>query len=201
MSGRGRRDLAPEEAALWQKVIASVTPLHVRATPRKLPPEPVATPAPKPIPRPSRAPIDVPIGKLVPTRPARPAITLSSPMPDTHERRTLDASWDRRLSRGLVAPESSIDLHGHNLHAAYDRLDAGLAQAIAHGDRVLLLVTGKPPRPESERPHARGAIRAAVGDWLAASRHSDRIAAVRQAHPRHGGAGALYIVLRRPRSA
>jgi len=200
MSGRGRRDLAPEEAALWQKVIASVTPLHVRAAPKRLPPEPAPAPVPQPVARPARTPLAVPIGKLVPSRPARPAITLSTPMPDTHERRTLDASWDRRLSRGLVAPESSIDLHGHNLHAAYDRLDAGLAQAIAQGDRVLLLVTGKPPRPESERPHARGAIRAAVGDWLAASRHSDKIAAVRQAHPRHGGAGALYIVLRRPRS-
>ncbi|MET3712592.1 DNA-nicking Smr family endonuclease [Sphingomonas trueperi] len=199
MSGRGRRDLAPEEAALWQKVIASVTPLHVRTAPRRLPPEPA--PAPQPVARPVRTPLAIPIGKLTPTRPARSAITLSTPMPDTHERRTLDASWDRRLSRGLVAPESSIDLHGHNLHAAYDRLDAGLAQAIAQGDRVLLLVTGKPPRPESERPHARGAIRAAVGDWLAASRHSDKIAAVRQAHPRHGGAGALYIVLRRPRSS
>jgi DNA-nicking Smr family endonuclease len=200
MSGRGRRSLAPEEAALWQKVIQSVTPLHARALPSTLPPEPAPAPAPDPRPRPAPRPLVVPVGKLAPARPARPPITLTTPMPDTHERRTLDASWDRRLSRGLVAPESAIDLHGHNLHAAYDRLDAGLAQAIAQGDRVLLLITGKPPRPESERPHARGAIRAAVGDWLAASRHADRIAAVRQAHPRHGGAGALYIVLRRPRS-
>lgn len=197
MSGRGRRTLAPEEAALWQKVIQSVTPLHVRAAPKTVPPAPEPAPSLVATPMPRR--LDVPTGKLVSSRPARPAITLSTPLPDTHERRTLDASWDRRLSRGLVAPESSIDLHGHNLHAAYDRLDAGLAQAIAQGDRVLLLITGKPPRPESERPHARGAIRAAVGDWLAASRHADRIAAVRQAHPRHGGAGALYIVLRRPR--
>ncbi len=45
----------------------------------------------------------------------------------------------------------------------------------------------------------RGASRAAGGDWLAASRHADQIAAVRNAHPRHGGAGALYIVLRRRR--
>ena len=65
----------------------------------------------------------------------------------------------------------------------------------------MLLITGKPPRPDSERPHARGAIREAVGDWLASSRHADRIAAVRNAHPRHGGQGALYIVLRRPKSA
>lgn len=111
---------------------------------------------------------------------------------------TLDGSWDRRLSRGLAQPDATLDLHGHTLHSAHALLDQGLARALAQGARVLLLVTGRPPRPESERPHARGAIRAAVADWLAASRHADRIAAVRNAHPRHGGAGALYIVLRRP---
>lgn len=110
---------------------------------------------------------------------------------------TLDGSWDRRLSRGLVAPDSMVDLHGHNLATAYDLLDRRLEQAIGSGARLMLLVTGKPPGPD--RPAKRGAIRAAVGDWLHASRHSGRIAAVRNAHPRHGGAGALYIVLRRPR--
>lgn len=112
--------------------------------------------------------------------------------------RTLDASWDRRLARGIAAPDATVDLHGHTLTSAHALLDAALAAAIARGDRLVLLVTGKPPRPESERPHARGAIRAAVADWLAASRHADAIAAVRPAAPRHGGAGALYIVLRRP---
>jgi DNA-nicking Smr family endonuclease len=108
---------------------------------------------------------------------------------------TLDGSWDRRLSRGLVQPDLAVDLHGHTLDSAYRTLDQGLEQAIARGARVLLLVTGKPRDPSS----GRGAIRAAVGDWIAASRHADRIAAVRGAHPRHGGTGALYIVLRRPR--
>ncbi|MEN2785550.1 Smr/MutS family protein [Sphingomonas qilianensis] len=110
---------------------------------------------------------------------------------------TLDGSWDKKLARGLVSPDRSIDLHGHNLSTAYATLDGALEQSIRMGDRVVLLVTGKPPRPESERPHARGAIRAAIGDWLAGSRHASAIAAVRNAHPRHGGAGALYIVLRR----
>jgi DNA-nicking Smr family endonuclease len=110
---------------------------------------------------------------------------------------TLDGSWDRRLSRGLVSPDSMLDLHGHNLATAYDLLDRRLEQAIESGARLMLLVTGKPPG--TERPAKRGAIRAAVGDWLQASRHSGRIAAVRNAHPRHGGSGALYIVLRRPR--
>lgn len=110
---------------------------------------------------------------------------------------TLDASWDRRLARGLVQPDFTLDLHGHNLATAYELLDRRLEQALREGARLLLLVTGKPPGPE--RPVKRGAIRAAIGDWLAASRHSSRIAAVRNAHPRHGGLGALYIVLRRRR--
>ncbi|KQN19518.1 DNA mismatch repair protein MutS [Sphingomonas sp. Leaf33] len=121
------------------------------------------------------------------------------PAPKPIDAATLDASWDRRLSRGLVSPDRSVDLHGLGLQGAYTLLDETLARAIATGDRVVLLVTGKPPPRESERPHARGAIRAAVGDWLAASRHGDRIAAVRGAHPRHGGNGAIYIILKRPR--
>jgi DNA-nicking Smr family endonuclease len=181
--------MTPDERALWARVIATVTPIVREPVPAKAllpkPPVPIACepvtvtrvkgrvpPAPVPKPRPIPPPTD-----------------------------TLDASWDRRLGRGLVAPESAIDLHGHTLSSAHARLDRGLEAAIARGDRVLLLITGKPPRPESERPHARGAIRAAVGDWLAASRHGDRIAAVRNAHPRHGGLGALYIVLKRHRSA
>nr|WP_231420270.1 MULTISPECIES: Smr/MutS family protein [unclassified Sphingomonas] len=128
-------------------------------------------------------------GKPVVARPAAKPITAN----------TLDGGWDKRLTRGVVSPDSSIDLHGHTLASAHALLDVGLGRAIARGDRVLLLVTGKPPRPESERPHARGAIRSAVADWLAGSRHADSIAAVRGAHPRHGGQGALYIVLRRGR--
>lgn len=174
---------------MWQRVVASVTPI-ARATP--VPPAPVV-----PFVAPATVAAPVPAKKVkgrVPP-PRQPA-----PPPPKPPRDTLDGGWDRRLSRGLVAPESSIDLHGHTLASAHALLDQGLDRAVARGDRVLLLITGKPPRPESERPHARGAIRAAVGDWLAASRHADSIAAVRGAHPRHGGQGALYIILRRFRS-
>jgi DNA-nicking Smr family endonuclease len=97
-----------------------------------------------------------------------------------------------------VQPDLTVDLHGHNLATAYDLLDRRLDDAVSSGARLLLLVTGKPPQGE-RRPAQRGAIRAAVGDWLAASRHAGDIAAVRGAHRRHGGAGALYIILRRAR--
>lgn len=182
--------MTAEEGALWARVIATVTPIRKDAA------------------RPSVRPASSGEGVgAIALRPAPAARPQPNPSPKGEGLKkapgpaTLDGSWDRRLSRGLVAPESSIDLHGHTLSSAHAMLDDGLTRAVARGDRVLLLITGKPPRPESERPHARGAIRAAVGDWLAASRHADRIAAVRNAHPRHGGQGALYIVLRRERAA
>ncbi len=188
------RRLAPEEAALWKRVIETVKPIA---------PVKAAAVEAEPKPLPFRGGIGV--GPVSLTEPKVKRIgPTPSPSPKgegSKEDATLDGTWDRRLSRGLIAPESAIDLHGHNLASAYDRLDKGLEQALAQGDRVLLLITGKPPAPESERPHSRGAIRAAVGDWLKASRFADRIAAVRGAHPRHGGAGALYIVLRRAKPA
>ncbi|MEZ0495200.1 Smr/MutS family protein [Sphingomonas sp. IW22] len=181
----GRR-LGPEEAALWARVVATVQPLPGRSRPAP-PPAPVAAPPAAAPAKPSRAVPPLPRAKALPKPALRPIGV------------DLDGGWEKRLSRGLVAPEASLDLHGHTLTSAHAMLDAGLSRAIARGDRVLLLVTGKPPRPEAERPYARGAIRAAVADWIAASRHAERIAAIRQAHPRHGGTGALYIVFRRAR--
>lgn len=172
------RRLTAEERALWRKVVETVQPLEGRAPPAA---SPASEPEPKTV---ARA---VPV-KSVPTAPSR------AKGPGT----TLDAGWDRRLSRGLVPPDRTIDLHGHNLATAYALIDARLEAAIAAGDRLVLLITGKPPT-DDRRPVARGAIRAAVGDWLAASRHAGDIAAVRGAHPRHGGSGALYLVLRRKR--
>jgi DNA-nicking Smr family endonuclease len=172
--------------------MASVRPLRAVA------PAPVQTAVPAaPVSVKALAPVAraKPVKSHVPARPVvlRPAAKVARPGV------TLDGGWDRRLTKGAVAPDDMIDLHGHTLASAHAMLDARLGQAVARGDRVVLLVTGKPPRPESERPHARGAIRAAVADWLASSRHAGQIAAVRGAHPRHGGAGALYIILRRAR--
>ena len=193
------RSLDAEEQRLWGAVMATVRPL--RAIPSPLPRAPLAAACPAPT---ERVPAKVTaagaplvVAAVGSQRRHRSPVTVT--LPAASAANTLDGGWDKRLSRGMVAPDASIDLHGHTLASAHAMLDAGLARSIARGDRVLLLVTGKPPRPESERPHARGAIRAAVSDWLAASRHADAIAAVRGAHPRHGGQGALYIVLRRSR--
>jgi len=112
---------------------------------------------------------------------------------------TLDDSWERRIMTGTLNPEISIDLHGHTLESAHRRLNQTLSAAVAAGVRVLLIVTGN-PRPrghDATGSKGRGAIRAEIGDWLALSGHAEDIASVRTAHPRHGGRGALYVILRR----
>ncbi len=174
--------LDPEGQALWRRVADTVRPLKGRKAAK------LATP-PAPDPQPAR-PIPPPAAARPSPRPGVPG-------------ETLDGGWDRRLRRGMVAPDLTIDLHGHTLATAHARLEATLASAVTRQARLVLLVTGRPPRPGGERVDGRpvrGAIRASIEDWLRHSAHSGRIAAVRSAHPRHGGAGALYLVLRRDRA-
>jgi DNA-nicking Smr family endonuclease len=159
----GRR-LSPEEAKLWRQVAGSV-----RAY-RELEPIETASVA---------APPSLNSSKHRIASSAVPVVARSAIPPKPHAANTLDGNWDRRLSRGLIHADRTIDLHGCGLAQAYARLNQALALSIAAGDRVILV------------------IRASVGDWLAASGHASSIAAIRGAHPRHGGAGALYIILRR----
>lgn len=113
---------------------------------------------------------------------------------------TLDAGWDKKLAKGMVSPDRVIDLHGDTLDTAHARLDFALRDAVLCGERLILLVTGKPARDNPRLPPtSRGVIRASISDWLSSSSHASKIAAVRNAHPRHGGAGALYVILRRSR--
>ena len=171
------RPLSPDEAELWARVTATITPLsrnqnesHTAVKQAESPP------AQRPGPRPTRE-----LPKPAPER----------PKPGT----TLDSTWDRKLRTGAVEPDRVVDLHGMNLDSAWRAIDRALEQAVNREERVVLLITGH-HRP-GDPPVERGKIRAAVHDWLAASRHAPRIAAVRGASRRHGGGGSLYLVLRR----
>ena len=185
-----RRRLSPEEKALWQKLTQTVTPLR-RAKPP--PDEPVEAPLPmKPA---DEAPAGRRVkGRVPPMRPAAPPPPQPAPGPAA----MLDGSWEKRIRSGQLTPDISVDLHGLNLAAAHLRLERLLDEAMWNGWRVLLVITGK-PRPTSlpGDTRRRGAIRAEIGDWLARSAHASHVASVRRAHPRHGGEGALYIILRR----
>ncbi len=183
------RGLSPEEAALWEKVAKTVKPLHARKVSSPAPltsgkAAETATPA-------ARTP--TPVGPREKPR----TVTAQTPL-QTKAPHGLDSHWERRLSRTSTEPDFTLDLHGHNLDQAYNRLNAGLIQAKAMKARLVLVVTGKPrPVDAADRGSKRGAIRAKILDWLAAGQHASDIAAIRNAHRRHGGEGALYIVLKR----
>lgn len=172
------RSLSPDEAALWSKVAATIRPLSRDKI------ETVDAETSQEFNSKRRQPATA-------NRTLSVAVSPAAKGPGT----TLDGGWDRRLRAGAVEPDRVLDLHGMSLDTAWRAIDGALDLAIARGERVLLLVTGhhRPGAPPVER----GRIRAAVHDWLAASRHAPRIAAVRGAHRRHGGGGSLYIILRR----
>ena len=197
-----KRTLTPEEAALWKRVAETVRPLR-RVPPRHgegdHPQAGGGAQAGKPA-----------LASLGSAAPAPPPPLRGGPPPRAGEelRRarpnepgTLDSTWDRKLGKGVLQPDFTLDLHGHTLDSAHSRLEHGLTQALAQGARVLLLITGKSRAAEdiNARGQRRGAIRAKFVDWLANGPHASKIAAIRPAHPRHGGAGAVYIVLKRPR--
>jgi DNA-nicking Smr family endonuclease len=177
----GRR-LRADEAALWSRVAATVKPISKRAS-AALPP--LQPPSPT-----QRTPV-----------PAEPGAFAPKPKASKSSANTLDGGWDRRLAQGRASPDVTLDLHGYTLAAAHIRLESGLEDAVRSGARVMLLITGKPPAPQRDGQASprRGLIRASVADWLASSRYHIDIAAIRNAHPRHGGQGALYIIFRRAR--
>ena len=187
------RGLSGEEQAAWAKLAASVEPLEGRT---------VALAAPM-----QTAEVSKPTVKAAPPKkrvpPTPPKRTPSAPLPRVARRignSTLDSQWDRKLKAGSIAPDYTLDLHDHFLDAAHERLDSGMHQARAMGARLVLVITGRPrPVEAADRGSKRGVIRAKFLDWLAAGDHADAIAAIRKAHRRHGGEGALYVVLRRMR--
>lgn len=179
------RRLGPDEKTLWGKVIATVKPLHaVKAKIDTLPPFP------------SSVAEKGGASPQAPRRPDRPGPGPGLGPKGEGLKAGLDGHWDRHIHRGGIVPDISIDLHDASLSRAYARLDGALEQAIAQRLKVILLVTGKPRAHDRASGEGRGAIAAVVRDWLAASRHARHISAVRNAHPRHGGAGALYIILK-----
>lgn len=175
------RRLDSQEKELWDRVIATVQPIHSAKIEAKAIPQSPARQHPAAV----KASTSTAARKL-PVKKAAPALP-----------NNLDGHWERRINKGAMVPDISVDLHGSGLSGAYARLDGALEQAIAQKFKIILLVTGKSRSHDRTSGEGRGAIASVVLDWLAASRHARHITAVKSAHPRHGGTGALYIILKR----
>ncbi len=115
----------------------------------------------------------------------------------------VDGNTAERLKRGALEPEARLDLHGLTEAAAHRTLITFLHGAAARHLRLVLIVTGNvrsEPDPFDlgfgSRP--RGVLARMTPRWLKEPELARFVADIRSAHRKHGGAGALYVYLRKP---
>ena len=106
----------------------------------------------------------------------------------------LDRRKAERLRRGKLPIEATLDLHGLRQAEAHRRLERFLAESQAAGKRCVIVVTGKGVHKDQG-----GVLRAAVPRWLNEAPNRARVLSFDYAQQKHGGTGALYILLRRRR--
>jgi len=133
----------------------------------------------------------------------QPKVGLAKPAPKKTQSALpgVDGHTGERLKRGVIAPDSKLDLHGLTENAAHRVLWSFLQTAHGRGDRLVLVVTGKGARASAEafdlEPRSRGVLKTMVPRWLGEPQFARLIAELRGAHRRHGGDGALYVYLRK----
>ncbi|HWV97746.1 MAG TPA: Smr/MutS family protein [Xanthobacteraceae bacterium] len=184
-----RRLLSEDERALWDSVTKQTKPLRKKAriavaegetaaaaarTMKSTKPTASAT-HPSSVPTPAR-------------RPNQPSVPPLAPL-GRRER--------SHLSRGRLEIDARLDLHGMTQARAHRALLHFLQRASGDGLRFVLIVTGKgrTAGPESER----GVLRRQVPEWLSLPEFRVFVVGFEQAHIGHGGAGALYVRVRRAR--
>jgi len=176
-----KRKVSRTEAELWRAATRETRPLAGRAPPAPLPPAERKEPPP-------------------PRRPAAPAAPRppSPPLPELERGATVgvDRRQVERLRRGRLPIEARIDLHGMTQETARRSLDAFIGAAAAAGKRCVLVITGK---GVGRGGAGAGVLRENAPRWLNLPPNRARVLAFDHAQPRDGGAGALYVLLRRPR--
>ena len=175
-----------KDVDLFRDAMAGVTPLKKGAGAVR-----PAAPAP-------RTEQPAPPQESVPVAPGPATLGPSSLGPSIVQ--PFDREVGRALSKGKRAPDASLDLHGMTLVAAEKAVSRFLAESSGQNLRLVLIVTGKGTRLEGGRVFG-GRIRAEFPGWLERADNRSVVAGVRAAHPRHGGSGAFYVLLRRRSSA
>jgi DNA-nicking Smr family endonuclease len=168
------------EARLFDAAMKDVVPL---APPKRKPAQP------KPV---ERKDADA---KLAIARPVKPSAPPAAPRPlaagaaiDTDTRTML------RLKRGRIRPEGRLDLHGMTQDAAHRALGGFIVHARNAGRRCVIVITGTGRGREGA-----GVLREQVPKWLSTPPLRDGVIGFAAAQPTDGGAGALYVLLRRHR--
>lgn len=108
-------------------------------------------------------------------------------------------SW-LRLKRGQYPIEAKLDLHGLTQAQAHGTLARFLKASVERGRRCVLIVTGKGLGSRDAPAGGEGVLRRAVPRWLNGPELRPLVVALAEARPEHGGAGALYVLLKRRRA-
>ncbi|MEX1035116.1 MAG: Smr/MutS family protein [Sneathiella sp.] len=132
--------------------------------------------------------------------------THNSPTPSLRQNVPgLDRRSAERLRKGRMEIDGRIDLHGLTRAEAHRRLRSFISAAQIQGKRCVLVITGKGSSKQKTddapfmAPEKTGILREAVPKWLMAADLRHLVIDIRNAQPKHGGSGALYVLLRRSR--
>lgn len=200
MTRKRPRTLSAEDRKLWSAVTRTVT----AARPQKPKNDPAPAPDrhhPKPKHKQSFEVSDFRIGEA-----AASAMLGSQPAPSVSERLAhapvrMDHGTHKKMLRGKLKPEARIDLHGMTLAQAHPVLTRFILDAYDDGLRLVLVITGKGKDRDDPGPIPirRGVLKHQVPNWLHMPPLGRVVLDIREAHIRHGGAGAYYVYLRRAR--
>ena len=179
MSARRGRQLSDEDRIVWAKVASTAKPLKGKA----LQPAVAKAPAEEAI----EAPVAEAKGKPIVASATKPAT--AHPRPPIHH---FDQQTREKLGKGRLSIDARVDLHGMTQSEAHGLLLSFLQRAHAGGLRYVLVITGKGASFGSE-----GALKRAVPAWLSTPLFRPLVSGHDHAVRQHGGAGAIYVRLRR----
>ncbi|MET0435991.1 MAG: Smr/MutS family protein [Devosia sp.] len=193
MSKRDPRRL-PHDFHLWTSVSATVEPLRRKGLLKlghgTLPiPEPEPAPAIKAPPRMGKPKQPFLAPYQAPTQPVKVV------------EKNVDPAIHKKVRRGRIDIDGTIDLHGMTQVEARETLRRYIGARAARGDRTLLVITGKGTKTENDYISAmteRGILRTMLPIWLSEPGLSHMISGWSLAARGHGGEGAWYVRLRRP---
>jgi DNA-nicking Smr family endonuclease len=179
------RLLTREELALWRHATADVKPHDAKRVPA--PDVPAFAPS---APGEASAPVLLPSGP-----PPAETTKKSSALPPLAP---LEKRLKRRLGSGKTQVDDVLDLHGMTQAQAHRALNNFLWRSAENGAKLILVITGKGSSAAEEAGAAeRGVLRRNAPHWLRAPEMRAIVLSVEEAARPHGGAGALYVRLRR----
>ena len=171
-----RRSLSHDERVLWSTITRSIAPLKGRK--RAEDAAEIAPAETRSTVRPAASPAATPPRRTTPP-PLAP----------------IDRRTKQRLARGATEIGGRLDLHGLTQAEAHAALARFLHSAQARDVKVVLVITGK---GGSDR-EGRGVLKRQVPLWLEGPELRSLVIGYDNAGIGHGGAGALYVRVRRGR--